>query len=134
MTAADDLELIRRTLALYCQFCDDGRFDEWEELFVDDAVFRVLGRSYEGRAALRDFIETGQPPDRRGKHICANSVIDLEGDRALARTDYLFVGRVPDGLAVTSVGRYHDVLVRDGAVWRFATREIVFMGEEPSGS
>jgi hypothetical protein len=32
---------------------------------------------------------------------------------------------------VTSAGRYHDTLVRNGGTWRFASREIVFMGDEP---
>jgi len=122
-----DQEAIRRTLALYCQLCDDGRFDEWADLYTEDATFAVMGRTYEGRAAIQGFIEKGQPPERRGKHVCANSLIDVEGDTARAVTDYVFVARAEGSFAITSSGRYHDRLVRcpDGG-WRFADRRIVF--------
>ena len=90
-----------------------------------------MGRTYEGRDAIKGFIEKAQPPEQRGKHVAINPLIDVDGDTATARTDYVFVGRTADGLAVTSAGRYHDRLVRDGGRWRFAERRIVFMGDEP---
>jgi 3-phenylpropionate/cinnamic acid dioxygenase small subunit len=133
VSANDDIEEIRRTLARYCHLCDDGRFEEWGELFADDASFSVMGRHHEGRSAIRAFIEAGQPPERRGKHVCANSVIDVDGDTATASTDYIFVGRVPDGLAITSAGRYHDTFQRAGDRWVFRSRQIVFLGDEPVG-
>lgn len=128
-------ESIRRTLALYCQLCDEGRFDEWAELYVDDAELHVMGTTHRGRTAIRAFIEKGQPPERRGKHVCANPVIDLDesATTAWAVTDYVFVARGAQGLTITSAGRYHDRLVLDGDRWRFARREIVFMGETPVG-
>jgi 3-phenylpropionate/cinnamic acid dioxygenase small subunit len=129
--AAATIEGIRRTLALYCQFCDDGRFDEWGQLFTDDAEFSVLGNTHVGRAEVQAFIEAAQPPELRGKHVCANSIIDVsdDGDSAEALTDYIFVGKSPEGMVVTSAGRYHDTFVRDGDRWRFRTRRIVFMGD-----
>jgi 3-phenylpropionate/cinnamic acid dioxygenase small subunit len=124
------IEDIRRTLALYCQLCDDGRFDEWGELFTADAEFSVLGDTHVGRPAVQAFIEAAQPPELRGKHVCANSLIEIDehGTTATALTDYIFIGRSPEGLTVTSAGRYHDTLVREGERWLFRTREIAFMG------
>jgi hypothetical protein len=45
-------------------------------------------------------------------------------------TDYTFVSRTPEGAyAITSAGRYYDTFVRsDNGRWRFATREIRFLG------
>jgi uncharacterized protein (TIGR02246 family) len=126
-----DEEAIRNVLALYCQLCDDGRFDEWADLYAEDATFTVMGATHAGRPAIKAFIEHGQPPERRGKHVCANPVVEVDGDGARARTDYVFVGRTGAGPAITSVGRYHDTFVRDGERWRFASRTIVFMGDEP---
>jgi 3-phenylpropionate/cinnamic acid dioxygenase small subunit len=123
-----DEEAIRRTIAQYCQLCDDGRFDEWADLYTDDAAFHVMGETHTGRAAVKAFIEKGQPPERRGKHLCFNSVIDVKGDEARAITDYVFVDKQR---VVTSAGRYHDRFVRDGTRWRFADRRIVFLGDEP---
>jgi uncharacterized protein (TIGR02246 family) len=126
---ADDVEAIRRTLARYCMLCDDGRFEEWAELFTPDTRFHVMGTTHEGRDAARAFIERGQPPERRGKHVAINPLVLVDGDRARSWCDYVFVSR--DG-AVTNTGRYHDELVRgaDGR-WRFSLREIVFTGDAP---
>lgn len=122
-----DEEGIRRTLATYCQCCDDGRFGEFAELFTSEAVFTVMGGEHVGRAAIRAFMEAAQPPEQRGKHITTNSIIAVEGHEARVATDYIFVTRNEDRFAITSVGRYVDELVRDGDTWRFARREIIFM-------
>jgi len=122
-----DLDEIRRTLAQYAHFCDDGRFDEWAELYTFDCRFQVMGQTYEGRDAAKGFIEKGQPPELRGKHICFNSVIDVDGDTARAVTDYIFINQ---NKAITSAGRYHDILRREPDRWRFAERRIVFLGDQ----
>jgi hypothetical protein len=64
--------------------------------------------------------------------VCANPLIDIDPDGAHAsgRTDYVFVARTDEGLAITSAGRYHDTFVKEGDRWLFATRTIVFMGEQ----
>jgi 3-phenylpropionate/cinnamic acid dioxygenase small subunit len=126
---ADDLESIRRVVAQYCQLCDDGRFEEWAELYAKDASYTVMGRTYTGPDEIKAFIEKGQPPELRGKHVCANSLIDFDKDgrRASGATDFIFVGRTDEGLAITSAGRYLDTFVRAGDRWLFQTRSIVFM-------
>jgi hypothetical protein len=128
-----DQDLIARTLALYCQFCDDGRFDEWGELFVEDARFTVLGQTHQGRANIQAWIEKAQPPEQRGKHFLGQSVVDIDagGDTASGVTDYSFISRTPEGgYAITSAGRYHDILARSSTDdrWRFVSREIRFLG------
>jgi 3-phenylpropionate/cinnamic acid dioxygenase small subunit len=123
---------VGRTLALYCQLCDDGRFDEWGELFVEDARFTVLGQTHEGREDIKAWISKAQAPELRGKHFLGQSVVDIDatGDRASGVTDYTFVNRTPEGAyAITSAGRYYDTFVRsDDGRWRFVTREIRFLG------
>ena len=123
---------IRNTIARYSQLCDDGRFDEWSNLFTSDARFHVMGRTHEGPAAIRSFIEAGQPPERRGRHVVTNTVLDVDDLNGTARgwTDYLFVD---PAFSITNLGRYHDELVldRSDAQWRFSLREIVFLGASP---
>lgn len=126
-----DEEGIRRTLALYCQLCDDGRFDEWAQLYTEDAVFRVMGQVHVGPAAIKAFIAEAQPEGRRGKHVAVNPLIEADGDTARAWTDYIWVGPGEGQFPVTSAGRYHDRLVRRNGAWLFAERQIVFMGEDP---
>jgi ketosteroid isomerase-like protein len=123
---------VGRTLALYCQLCDDGRFDEWGELFVEDARFTVLGQTHEGREEIKAWISKAQVPELRGKHVLGQSVVDVDASGASASgvTDYTFVSRTPEGAyAITSAGRYYDTFLRsDDGRWRFATREIRFLG------
>ena len=131
MTRPSPEEEIRRTLARYCMLCDDGRFDEFARLFTEDATFHVMGQTHVGRDAIKAFMEAGQPPELRGKHVAVNSLIEGDGwsGTAEAWTDYIFVSQQG---AISSQGRYHDQLVREGdKVWRFARREIVFRGDSP---
>ena len=122
---------IRRTLAQYGQYCDDGRFDDFANLFAKDAVYRVMDQTHEGRDQIKGFMEKAMPADRRGKHVTFNSVVEVSGDEARAFTDYFFLARADEGFAITSVGRYHDRLVKDHETWLFAERRIVFLGGDP---
>jgi uncharacterized protein (TIGR02246 family) len=124
-------EGIRRTLAQYAQLCDDGRFDEWADLFEPDARFHVMGDTQHGRNDIQEWITAAQGPEARGKHAILSSVIDVADDGRTARvwTDYVFVDQKQ---RVTSAGRYHDELTSsDDGRWRFTVREIVFMGGAP---
>ena len=123
-------EAIRRTLAEYCQALDDGRFDDWVDVFTHEVTFEVMGRVLEGVADVRSFIEAAQGPEARGRHMLSEPLIDLDddGDRATATTDYAFVSQ---RLRITSAGRYRDTLVRHSDRWRISSRAIVFLGGEP---
>jgi 3-phenylpropionate/cinnamic acid dioxygenase small subunit len=124
-------EDIRRTLARYCHLLDDGRFQEWSELFVESGCFHVLATSHQGRDAIVEFVSASLTPERRGKHMIGNSLIELDSWNGTASvwSDYVFFDRAG---AVTSQGRYHDVMERGSdKVWRFTLREIVFPGGEP---
>ena len=121
---------IRATLARYCQYLDDGRFDDWTALFTEDCEFRVMGRHLVGRDELRAFVEPAQAEEMRGRHLISEPLVEVDGDSAVVKTDYAFVGR---DLAVQSSGRYHDVLAcGDDGEWRFREREIVFVGDQPA--
>ena len=121
---------IRTTLATYCQRLDDGRFDDWVEVFSDDVVFAVMGRVGRGRQAVRDLIEPYQQAENRGRHLLSEPLIHVDGDSAVVTTDYAFVSK---DLTVSSSGRYHDRFVHDGERWLISEREIVFLGDEPKG-
>jgi len=129
----DPQQAIRDVLTRYCMLCDDGRFDEWAQLFEVGARFAVMGKVHQGRDAIQAFIEAGQPPARRGRHAGMGSIVEVNdtGTTARAWTDFLFVSQQRE---ITVVGRYHDELTLDTADcrWRFATREIVFLGSEPT--
>ena len=87
----EDQDQIRRTLAEYCQLLDDGQFDQWADLFTEDARLVLLGKVTTGRDAIRDYMMGVQPDGSRGLHMTANSVVDADGDSATATTDYMFL-------------------------------------------
>jgi uncharacterized protein (TIGR02246 family) len=123
----EDEDQIRRTLGEYSQRCDDGRFDEWADLFTEDARLVLSGQVTKGRDTIRQYMMTVQSANSRGMHITANSLVDVDGDSATATTDYMFVRPTAQGLAIIAAGRYYDQLVRDGMQWRFREREITML-------
>ena len=129
----EDEDQIRRTLSEYSQRCDDGRFDEWSELFTEDARFVLSGQVTEGRSSIRTLMTALMPDGRRGQHVTSNSLVDVNGDSATATTDYLFVRQTADGPTIVAAGRYHDRLARDGRQWRFRERSITMLGGPEGG-
>ena len=119
---------IRRTLAEFSHLTDEGDFAGWVRLFTSGGVFRSGGQEHVGHEALRLFIDEDQPPGRRGMHLTTDSVIRIEGDRAAARSNFLFVASGRDGPVLVASGRYIDVLVSDGGRWLFRKREAVLAG------
>ena len=82
-------DAIGRLIALYGQLLDDLRLDDWGELFTDDAVWRIPGITFEGRAEIKRGVGDMEPPQPgRVKHMSFTPVIDFEsGSRARAWTD-----------------------------------------------
>ena len=133
----DDLERIRRVLALYAQLLDSGRLADWGDLFAEDATFSFHGRTLRGRDEIVREIGGMQPgADRPVKHLLLPSVIELRPDgTALAWTDMAVLATGPDGEPrIATMGRYHDRLLRVEGRWRFRERVLVFAGESlPEG-
>ncbi len=125
----DDEEAIRRLLALTCQLRDDSRYDLWCELFSEDGTFSYLDYLLEGRLTIREHMEEHFFPSV-GKHLCLNHVIDVEGDRARAISDFVKLQPAPaGGLYPIATGRYDDRLVREGGRgWRISSRRVEILG------
>jgi ketosteroid isomerase-like protein len=112
-------------LAEYCHRCDDGDVDALLDRFTADATFVFADHAVTGHEQLRAWFESTQSPERRGKHITANVIITVEGDRAAAASDFVFYGTNREGRLVAMVaGRYTDDLVIDDGRWRFRRRVV----------
>ncbi len=128
----DDLEQIRRLVALYGPLLDSGRLADWGELFTVDATFSVQGRTYRSRAEIVREIGGMQPgAERAVKHLLLVPLIDLVSeDAALAWTDMIVLATGSERqLSIATMGRYHDRLLRAEGRWRFHERVLVFAGE-----
>jgi 3-phenylpropionate/cinnamic acid dioxygenase small subunit len=124
---ADELG-IRRTLAAYCQHLDDGDFGALAHQFTTDGSITFGDRGgARGRAEIESWFSEGYTPERRGKHMTVNTIVDLEGDRATARSDFAFLGVVDGELRPLFAGRYQDDFVRAEGRWLIRQRTAVFL-------
>ena len=126
----DDERAIRRLMARYCHTVDDGAFEELAALWADDAELALRGETAKGPAAIVAVISGLQTPERRGLHLGANAIIDVEGDTANAVSDFMFVRREGGPDPQKFIGRYIDRFVRTPDGWRFRRREIQFRGSD----
>jgi ketosteroid isomerase-like protein len=123
---------IREVLERYMRFNDDRAADRIVELFDEDAVFQVMGKLIVGRAAIHAMFrgdaeaepklwtEPGELLKQPGSlHLCANPVIDTDGNTATSELDFHVVSRNEEGRARTLlIGRYRDRLRRlDDGRW-----------------
>jgi uncharacterized protein (TIGR02246 family) len=114
-------------LAEYGRCWDDGRVDEWAELFTEGARFDVAGRTILGREAIRFYMESVQADGSQGVHVTSDVVVDLDVDgegTASAASAYVFVRPTDSSPVIVAAGTYRDELVQDGGRWRFRSRSI----------
>jgi len=130
------LEAERGVLAALYQYghaLDYGAEADWVDCFASAAHYEVRERgagtmdsvrSYDGRDELAAFAAGHtRAPERFHKHLVADPLIAVDGDRAMVTSYFLRLDDVGGERVVYAFGRYHDELVRcaDGR-WRFAVR------------
>jgi SnoaL-like domain len=133
-TFADVSEGVRAALAVYTQALDDGRTDDVVATFCPEGAVAIPGMgTHSGHDALRQAY-TKWAPRRPQRHLVLNTVVETWNDEeATATSDVVFLLLGDTGWEVTLVGRYNDVLHRDGATWRFHHRAASFVTEQPPG-
>jgi uncharacterized protein (TIGR02246 family) len=86
------IQEIRDQIARYAIFFDDKSWDEFAELWTEDAAFVGPGMGFEGKAAVLDFLTNCLPADYTGKHMNSPALVELLApDRARARTDVVWI-------------------------------------------
>jgi hypothetical protein len=125
-TPSEDKEAIRELFSDYCFRMDDRRYAELGALFTADGTWIARYAQARGPAEIAALMAANIPAEPKRKHFIMNSLIELDGDRASARTSYLVVLQAAGaGLVPSVAGTYEDVLVRTAAGWRFQERRLV---------
>lgn len=114
-----DEHTIHRVLAEYCLRLEVNAFDEWLDLFTDDAIYIVHRRTLNGRAEISAMLS--QAP--HGVHLPGATRITLDSDTAEVIQSYLFVANSNDSW---NSGWYDRTLVRTAEGWKIA-RTVVKM-------
>jgi hypothetical protein len=127
----EDKDAIHELLHRYCFCMDEGRFGELAALFADDGEWIAPYRTAKGPADIAAWLQRSVPPEPRRVHYVMNSIIDCDGARATARSNYLVMVEGADGPVPSVCGVYDDVLVKRPDGWRFQRRRLVhaFRGE-----
>ncbi len=128
---ADDLrdrEAIRELLAVYCFKLDAGLHEEMAALFTEDGTWDTafgVGKTRAGIVAqLQKIAALSQGPRPRRAHLTTNIVIELNGDAATVRSNWVVIENTTQGPGISSGGEYRDQLVKQGGRWLFQYRKI----------
>lgn len=118
---------IRRAIAAYTQALDDGRTDDIVATFCPDGSVDMQGLgTHEGHDALVAAYDSIRPQAPQ-RHLALNTnILRWDEHEAEAVTDIVFLLPGGGGWNVALVGRYTDVLHRDGDTWRFHHRQLRF--------
>ena len=137
-TKRDAEQACRDLCARYAVYCDRER-GKVADLFTEDAVLALVGRTMTGR----DEIRQGMAP-RPGVvtlHFCANTVIDIEDDDNARGTTHLLslgyegeVAALPLPMPVARTGGiYVDRFRKVDGAWLFSERRLERIFTGPRG-
>ncbi|TDB98836.1 nuclear transport factor 2 family protein [Actinomadura sp. 7K534] len=113
------LEEIRRLKYRYLRCVDLKLWDEFADVFTEDAVAEydtpVLGKTLrlEGRDAIVDYMRGNLGPDKISTHTAGAPEIDIDGDRATGTwslDDSIIL--IEQRLLIRGAAFYHDVYRR----------------------
>ncbi len=110
---------IREVLDEYCLRLEVNDFEEWLDLFTDDAVYEVYGKTLTGRQEI-DAMLSKAP---HGVHFGGPLRISLDGDRADTIQSYAFFGNDD---TYSNNGWYYRTLVRTDRGWRISHTRVEF--------
>ncbi len=121
----EDELAIRRVLVDYSATQDAKDYEGYAALFAKNGEW-VNGKTvHKGREAILKMLIGlyGTPPpgytNNESYHITSNPQVDVNGDRATARSRHLLVMRGPKGEPQPMLaGRYEDEFIREDGKWK----------------
>jgi uncharacterized protein (TIGR02246 family) len=124
----EDREAIHELFMRYRQCLDEKDFSGYAALFSEEGEFVAAGGTARGRVGIEELVD-----GMRGSlltsvagddlHIVVNPELVVAGDRATARSTWIYLVRGAEGEpTLAKVGHYEDELVREEGEWRFARR------------
>ena len=129
MRVLEDQEQIRQVLIRYGEYLDARDFAGYASLFAKDGISTSGFGSATGPAAIQAILEKNlgkaEPGfiNKTNYHLMTTEVVNVTGDKATARSRYLFFTATPDNKPqVTLAGRYVDEFVRENGVWKIYRR------------
>ena len=143
----DDRQLRSELADLYDDYAaclDDGDLAAWPEFFTEDCTYKVISKENfdqdlphatmycDGVFMVRDRVMALQEtqvfePRILRRLVSRPRIIEVDELGVRARANFAVFESMSDREpALYMVGSYHDLVVRDGASWRFRERLCVF--------
>lgn len=115
---------IRKLLALYPQYVDDNKTDEWALLFAEDGALVAGPHRMQGHAALREWLTNVQRGPKM-RHLMMNADISIESPTSARSTmDMALLRAEGSQWMLMAAPRYTDRIVKTASGWKFAERII----------
>jgi hypothetical protein len=122
----------------YAVALDGSDFEEWNELFTEDVVWRTAGRPVlSGLAEVMEVPKRLHSVFRNTFHAIHTQVVTFQRDGVTGVTycsanhmfDYDFVshGRDPVGLCYKFLMRYDDAYRKANGRWKFSARKLIMV-------
>lgn len=130
----EDEQAIERLLIEYGRTLDARDFAAYGALFAAEGEWKGALGTYKGPAQIQSEMErifagaAEDIPKGRNFHVMSNFDITVQGDRATARSSFIFYKLEGSKPVAEVAGRYEDVLVRVGGVWKFLQRSALGPG------
>jgi hypothetical protein len=142
MQEIQDRLMIEDLMARYEWALDTGDADAYGALFTQDGVLasgatretkgrdaiakEVRDLSARFRAAQKPNADGTPPRPRKVIHSYSNVIIDVKGNEATAKSNWVEVWNIRTGSPeVGGAGEYHDKLTKQNGKWYFQRREIL---------
>lgn len=124
---AEDEAAIERLLLEYGRTLDARDFAAYAALFAADGAWKGALGTFTGPKEIqaqmeRIFASATDIPKGNNFHVMSNFIIDVQGDRATAKSMFIFYRMEGNKPLAEVAGRYEDVLVRVGGAWKFLER------------
>ncbi|HWL62597.1 MAG TPA: nuclear transport factor 2 family protein [Steroidobacteraceae bacterium] len=137
-TVAEDRMAIEETLRRYVRGLDDADLDGYLATLTDDARFVAEEGSYEGKDAIRRYVEPVMKSraERRARegaaatathHVVTNQSIEfLDADNVVVRAYWMYLVAHGAGkpMTVDLMGSSEDYLTRRGSSWLIKERRV----------
>ncbi len=141
-------------LYLEAAYIDEGRFDEWLELFTGDARYWAPANAndidpnthvsiiYDDHARLSERVHRlrsgnayGQLPPSKTRHLITNvRVLEGDGQTTVVSSNFLIVD-LRLGVQTVYSGRYEHHLERNGTSWKIKMKKVELLNnDEPLGN
>jgi 3-phenylpropionate/cinnamic acid dioxygenase small subunit len=130
-----DQDEIRDILTRYAFGFDLGRYDEWYDLWSEDAVFQFGARRVDGLAAIRDLFGPSQKEYAAAQHLQLTEITKVEGDQATSVCyQVILVQQKDDQDAIGNRAVRHWTFEKKNGKWRIKSATSTFPNQFPEGA